>query len=59
MYEGIQHTSMRIDGSIPRDGPGSAFSWTTCDPHSGMDRRPKREDTVNVAVVKEENGVKS
>jgi len=59
MYEGIQHTSIRIDGGIPRDGPGSAFSWTTCDPHSGMDRRPKREEAVNIAVMKEENRVEA
>src|SRR5260221_8459988 len=33
----------------------SAFSWTRRDPHSAMDRRPKRENTVNIAVMKEEN----
>jgi len=59
MYEDIQHTSTSIDGGIPRDSPGSAFSWTRGDPHSAMDRRPKRENTVNIAMMKEENRVES
>ena len=52
-------TRVRVNGSVRGNGEGPILGGTRCHPNTGMECAPKREQSVNVAVVQEKDGVEA